>query len=79
MRRQRDQADSRLMLLQQKSGDTYDAIIWLRENQHRFRKPIVEPIVLVVSGIQYLLMCMYVHVFTVHVFNALMSVSDMIS
>ena len=67
MRRQRDQADSRLMLLQQKSGDTYDAIMWLRENQHRFRKPIVEPIVLVVSNIQYTYvrtyLCAYTYVY----------------
>ena len=29
--------------------DTYDAIMWLRENQHKFEKPVNEPIMLLVG------------------------------
>jgi chromosome segregation ATPase len=49
LRHQREKADSRLMLLQQRNRDAYEAIMWLRRNQDRFRSPIIEPIILVTN------------------------------
>ena len=51
LRHQREKADSRLMLLQQRNRDAYEAIMWLRRNQDRFRSPIIEPIILVVCSV----------------------------
>ena len=57
VRRKREEADRRLQYLQQKNRDTYEAIMWLRANQHRFRYPIIEPILLVVRPPMHLHTC----------------------
>lgn len=50
LRRKKDEANRRLQYLQQQNRDTYEAIMWLRSNQHRFKYPIIEPILLVVKS-----------------------------
>ena len=50
LRRKKDEANRRLQYLQQQNRDTYEAIMWLRSNQHRFKYPIIEPILLVVRS-----------------------------
>ena len=39
----------RLEFLRNKFRDTYNAVIWLRGNQHRFSSPVHEPILLQAS------------------------------
>ena len=41
--------NQRLDMLQKKDRQTFDAIHWLRENQHLFREPILEPIAVSVN------------------------------
>ena len=53
LRRKKEEADRRLQYLQHKNRDTYKAIMWLRENQHHFQYPIIEPILLVVRPTLY--------------------------
>ena len=56
LRRKKEEANRRLQYLQQQNRDTYEAIMWLRANQHRFQHPIIEPILLVVRP-----PCIYTH------------------
>lgn len=44
-----DMKNRRLEILRNRHKDTYNAVIWLRENQHRFKSPVHEPILLQVS------------------------------
>ena len=44
-----DMKNRRLEFLRNRYKDTYNAVIWLRENQHRFKGPVHEPILLQVS------------------------------
>nr|DBA11451.1 TPA_inf: SMC5 [Kalmanozyma brasiliensis] len=39
----------RLEMLRNADSGTYKAVLWLRENQHRFRKPVHEPVLLEIS------------------------------
>jgi hypothetical protein len=41
-----DVANQRLELLRRKWKDTYDAVMWLRENKNQFRHHIFEPMML---------------------------------
>ncbi|XP_020612107.1 structural maintenance of chromosomes protein 5-like [Orbicella faveolata] len=41
-----DMKNRRLEILRNRHKDTYNAVIWLRENQHRFKSPVHEPILL---------------------------------
>lgn len=44
-----DMKNRRLEFLRNRYKDTYNAVMWLRENQHRFKGPVHEPILLQVS------------------------------
>ncbi len=44
-----DVRNQRLMAIKRMDGHTYRAILWLRENRHRFKQDILEPIMLIVS------------------------------
>jgi len=44
-----DMKNRRLEFLRNKHRHTYDAVMWLRENQHRFSNPVHEPILLQVE------------------------------
>ncbi len=46
-----DVRNQRLTVIRQADRHTYDAIRWLQDNQHRFKQPILEPIMLVVSEV----------------------------
>ena len=39
----------RLDILQRRDRDTFSAIQWLRDNQHLFRQPILEPVAISVN------------------------------
>ena len=41
-----DMKNRRLEFLRNRYKDTYNAVIWLRENRHRFKGPVHEPILL---------------------------------
>ena len=41
-----DVAKQRLQLVQRRNKDVYEAVMWLRENKHRFRHHIYEPMIL---------------------------------
>jgi hypothetical protein len=41
-----DEANQRLELLRLKQKDTYDAVMWLRENKNQFHHHIYEPMML---------------------------------
>ncbi|XP_014666674.1 PREDICTED: structural maintenance of chromosomes protein 5-like [Priapulus caudatus] len=49
LRQLKDVRNHRLMKLRQKSKHAHDAVLWLQENRDRFKKPIHEPIMLVVN------------------------------
>ena len=44
-----DKKNQRLEYLRRYSKHTYDAVMWLRENQDKFEYPVHEPVMLVVS------------------------------
>jgi hypothetical protein len=44
-----DVANQRLELLRLKQKDTYDAVMWLRENKNQFQHQIYEPMMLEVK------------------------------
>jgi len=44
-----DMKNLRLEFLRNRHKETYNAVMWLRENQHRFKGPVHEPILLQVS------------------------------
>lgn len=44
-----DMRKQRLEKVRQRNRDVYEAVIWLQENQHRFKQPILEPIMLQVN------------------------------
>lgn len=44
-----DMKNRRLEFLRNRHRDTYNAVLWLRENQHRFSSPVHEPILLQVE------------------------------
>ena len=46
-----DKKNQRLEVLRRYSKHTYDAVMWLRENQDKFEHPVHEPVMLVVSVI----------------------------
>ena len=43
-----DKKNQRLEVLRRYSKHTYDAVMWLRENQDKFEHPVHEPVMLVV-------------------------------
>ena len=49
LRQMQDIRNQRLQLIRNRDPGTYQAVMWLRDNQHRFKQPILEPIALVVS------------------------------
>ena len=46
LRRMGDVRKQRLDKVRQRNRDVYEAVMWLSENQHRFKQPIFEPIML---------------------------------
>ena len=50
-----DKKNQRLEVLRRYSKHTYDAVMWLRENQDKFEHPVHEPVMLVVRIIGSLL------------------------
>ena len=49
LRRMENVRNQRLDMLQRRDKHTYDTILWLRENQHLFRQPILEPVAVTVN------------------------------
>ncbi|KAL5482188.1 hypothetical protein EMCRGX_G022483 [Ephydatia muelleri] len=49
LRRMGDVRKQRLDKVRQRNRDVYEAVMWLSENQHRFKQPIFEPIMLQVN------------------------------
>ena len=52
LRQMQDIRNQRLQFIRGRDGrdsGTYQAVMWLKDNQHRFKQPILEPIALVVS------------------------------
>ena len=45
-----DMKNQRLRFLRNKHRDTYNAVMWLRENQDKFENPVHEPILMQVSS-----------------------------
>ena len=50
LRRLQDVQNQRTENLKHSNRDTYTATMWLRDNKHRFKHTIHEPILLTVSG-----------------------------
>jgi hypothetical protein len=48
LNRLEDKKNQRLEYLRTRFKDTYDAVMWLRDNQDKFEKPVHEPIMLLV-------------------------------
>ena len=57
LRAMQDVKEQRVENLKRGAQDTYRALMWLRENQHRFQRPIFEPILLQVH-----LFIIYAHI-----------------
>ena len=49
-----DMKKLRLQYLRNHNKDTYNAVMWLRENKNRFKHPVHEPILLLVFLIRWL-------------------------